>query len=119
VAVCGILATTTTSAQEFLGFRLLDLQGTPVHWFGEGSGPTRLTYAFVDRSIRFPEARNCESMVQVDALLARSGISLSVFRDEVRAAFSMWEQVANISFRETNDILTAGILIGAQALPEG
>jgi hypothetical protein len=90
-----------------------------VHWSGEGSGPTLLTHAFVDGSIRFPKARNCESMVQVDALLARSGISLSVFRNEVPAAFGMWEQAANISFRETNDILTAGILIGAQALPEG
>jgi hypothetical protein len=114
-----MFATATTSAQEFLGFHLLDLQGTPVRWSDEGTGPARVTYAFVEHPVRFPEARNCESMVQVDALLAHSEISLSVFRNEVRAAFSMWEQAANISFRETNDMLTAGILVGAQALPEG
>ena len=31
----------------------------------------------------------------------------------------MWEKVAEISFRETHDIATAGILIGAQAQPLG
>ena len=119
VAVCGMFATATTSAQDFLGFRLLYLQGTPVRWSVEGTGPARVTYAFVEHPVRVPEARNCEGMVQVDALLAHSEISLSVFRNEVRAAFNMWEQVTNISFRETHDMPTAGILIGAQALPEG
>src|SRR5262245_37665338 len=82
-------------------------------------GPTRVTYAFVELPVRVPEARNCDGMVQVDALLAHSGISLAVFRNKGRAAFNMWEQATNISVRETNDTPTAGILIGAQALPEG
>ena len=118
VAICGI-AIATASARDILGFRLLALGGTPVHWSGEGTGPVGITYAFVEHAARLPGARNCQGMVPLDALLARSKISLAVFRTEVRAAFSMWEQAANIRFRETNDMLAAGILIGAQALPDG
>lgn len=44
---------------------------------------------------------------------------MSDFRREVRAAFSAWEQAANIVFKETRSIADAGILIGADAKSRG
>src|SRR5258706_2031957 len=58
-------------------------------------------------------------MVPLDSLLKRSEISPSVFLGEVRAAFEMWEQAANIRFVETSDTANASLLIGAQQSPEG
>ncbi len=106
-------------AQDILGFRLLALEGSNVKWSGGDGAPTVVTYAVVDRTLRFPKARNCAAIVPVDDLLATSAIDRAAFAKEVKAAFAMWETVANIEFRETSDPLSAGILIGAQAEPKG
>ena len=66
-----------------------------------------------------PGARNCASMLPPAAAYEPSQISKRQFRREVAAAFRMWEKVAEISFRETSDAASAGILIGAQASPSG
>jgi len=108
----------TVFGEGFLGFRLLDLDGKKVKW-GTGDGPVVVSYAFVDKTVTFPNARNCAGMVPLDALLEASGISRSVLEQEVRAAFAMWEQVANIDFRPAGTPSEAGILIGAQELPIG
>jgi hypothetical protein len=44
---------------------------------------------------------------------------MAAFRDEVRAAFDMWQAAINIEFRETDTADEAGILIGSEAEPKG
>jgi hypothetical protein len=108
------------SARTFLGFRLLDLDGNLVQWaMPRQGGVVRVSYAFVREPAQFQDARNCEAMEPLGALLDRSGIAFERFREEARAAFSMWERVADIEFREVDDPAQAGILIGAQAEPTG
>lgn len=107
-------------AKTFLGFRLLNLESQTVKWqtptFGRGAV---VTYAFATQSVTTEGARNCASMLPPAAAYQPSGLSHRQFRREVAAAFRMWERVAAISFRETDDVEHAGILIGAQAEPVG
>lgn len=114
------LPASAEDAQTFLGFRLLDLENQSVKWhtptFGQGA---TVTYAFARRTVSTAGARNCGTMLPPKAALEPSGISELQFRREVEAAFRMWEKVAAISFRETEDADAAGILIGAQAQPVG
>lgn len=101
-------------------FRLLELGGGKVRWTMPAAGlPVRVTYAFLTRPVQFPGARNCDAMLPPDAALRPSQISLNDFRREVRAAFSAWEQAANIVFEETTSTADAGILIGADAKSRG
>lgn len=58
-------------------------------------------------------------MLPPDAALKPSAIAFADFRREVRAAFSAWEEAANISFVETSSLEDAGILIGADAKARG
>ncbi len=119
--VCAVSASLahTVTAEGFLGFRLLKLDGTPVRWAASNDGVTRVTYAIVTVDSRFPNARNCKRIVAPGDLLAASGISRVTFEVEVRAAFAMWAQATNIDFAETDDAAHAGILIGAQSEPTG
>src|SRR5258706_8828763 len=114
-----LLSGATALAAEDFDFRLLCVHGALVHWEASGAGPVTVTYGFVTQPERFAGARNCEAMVPLDSLLKRSEISPSVFLGEVRAAFEMWEQAANIRFVETSDTANASLLIGAQQSPEG
>jgi hypothetical protein len=108
------------STPMFLGFRLLGLDGNLVQWgTARHKGAVSVTYAFVRNPTRFDDARNCDGMVALDALLARSGIDFEQLRSEATVAFSMWESVADIRFREVDDPARAGILIGAQLEPTG
>jgi hypothetical protein len=102
------------------GFRLLELGGRKVRWAVPDNGlPAKITYAFLTHGANFPGARNCDAMLPPEAALERSRISLDDFHREVRAAFSVWQQAANIEFQETPDVATAGILIGADAKARG
>ncbi len=107
------------SASDFLGFRLLDLDGTAVRWGSGRESTLKVTYAFVRNRMQFPNARNCRGVDSPDGLLANSNIDRTVFEQEVRAAFVMWEQVTGIIFQETSDVASAGILIGSQIEPAG
>jgi hypothetical protein len=106
-------------AQTYLGFRLLDFGGLYVRWGGTGSDPVIVTYAFADREFVFDDARNCGRLVPVSEMLTHSGVSKTMFLEEVRSAFDMWERVANIRFEAAADGAQPGILIGAQADPVG
>jgi hypothetical protein len=124
VTGCALLYGGVPSADEtktFLGFRLLDLENQTVKWqsphFGESAV---VTYAFATAPLTTtPGARNCAKMVPAARAYEASGVEAARFRREVAAAFRMWEKVANISFRETTDAASAGILIGSQAEPIG
>ena len=123
VALAALASTGIAFAGEpgtFLGFQLLDLEHQSVKWqsprFGE---PAAVTYAFVREPTNTPGARNCAKMLPPERAYQPSKISGTAFRREVAAAFHMWEQVANLTFREAPSPATADILIGAQADPVG
>jgi len=106
-------------AQTYLGFRLLDFGGLYVRWSDNGSDPVVVTYAFVDKEVQFPDARNCRGMVPLDRMLEESRIPEEKFHEEVRTAFDMWERAANIRFEPAKPGTKPGILIGAQTDPIG
>jgi hypothetical protein len=111
---------TAGERETFLGFRLLDLENQTVKWqsprMGEGAA---VTYAFAATAVTTKGARNCGRMLPPELAYERSRIGRSQFAREVAAAFRMWEQVADITFREIDDPDAADILIGAQADPVG
>lgn len=111
----------TVNAQSLFGFRLLKLDGERVVWTTWTGQPTtaKVTYAFVRSRTETADAFNCEVMGPIDPVIEHSGLDRDAFRREVRAAFDMWESVANISFTEVDDPEQAGILIGAQLEPYG
>jgi len=113
------LAAAAASADGFLGFRLLDLDGGLVKWHGSGAKPVRLTYSFVSAPAAEPGARNCRAMMPLDQLLVRSRVHEDVLRSEVREAFAMWSRVTRIDFEYAQDARSADIVIGAQAEPFG
>lgn len=118
-----LLAACTAAGADFLGFRLLDLDGSYVKWGGRSADPAaepvRVTYAFVSGPTRPADARSCRAMTPLDNLIGRSRIAEPVFRGEVREAFRMWERVAHIRFEYSQDAASADILIGAQGMPFG
>lgn len=104
----------------FMGFRLLNLESQQVKWQDSAIARTPVvTYALATDRVETPGARNCASMLPPERAYEPSHISTEAFRAEVAAAFRMWEKVADIKFRETRDPTTAGIVIGAQAVPLG
>ena len=106
-------------AGDFLGFRLIDLDGSHPAWKSKNGDRVVVTYAFVQDRVEFEDARNCRAMVPFDALLKASRIEMETLRQETREAFEMWERVADIDFQEVEDPRKAGILIGAQEKPLG
>jgi hypothetical protein len=101
-------------------YKALRLEGNVVRW-RKPAGRARLvlTYRLVVDREQFPGARNCGKMTSVNALLTRSGVAAATFREELAAAFVMWEAVANLIFREAEEGAPADIIIGAQLEPEG
>jgi len=101
-------------------YRLLELNGRYVRWALPKDGrPLSIKYAFLSKAASFANARNCGRMLPARAALERSRIDMTAFRDEVRAAFDMWQAAIKIEFHETASIDEAGILIGAEAEPKG
>jgi hypothetical protein len=111
------LSVTSVLAGEY---RLLVLGSQPVKWgdgrFGTGAS---LSYSFVRAPMTFPDAINCRAMQPVAEMLRRSDIGVQTFHAEIREAFRVWEQVANLRFTYVEDPADADILIGAQAKPRG
>jgi Matrixin len=119
LALAGLVGIGGVHAQTYLGFRLLDFGGIYVRWGGNAVDPVVVTYAFVRQDVEFPDARNCKVMAPMDRLLADSSITEEAYEAEVKAAFEMWERVANIRFEPAADGSKPGILIGAQRDPIG
>ena len=120
LALLGSGGAAAKDAKTFMGFRLLDLENQTVKWRTPTFGKSAVvTYAFATNPVTTPGARNCASMLPPSEVYEPSKISRRQFRSEIAAAFRMWEKVAEISFRETHDTASAGILIGAQAQPMG
>jgi hypothetical protein len=108
------------AAQDVSLFKVLKLEGNLVRWQMPASGAPRvITYKIVTGTVRFPQARNCRAITGIDGLVTTSKLSGAAVREEMAAAFAMWQAVANIAFREVSDGGPADILIGAQVDPEG
>lgn len=119
-SVLSLVSTKAAFAESALGFEQWNIDGAHVEWGrGNDGQPLVLTYAIIKEDTSFPKARNCSAMTRVGGLLVTSGIDMGDFRKELEAAFHMWERAANLHFREVADAGDAGILIGAQARPEG
>lgn len=100
-------------------YRLLKLDGNLVRWHGSGSEPTTITYRVLREFQAFEGARNCRTMTGIAGLADRSRLQTTQFDAALREAFSMWEDVANIRFREAAADERANIIVGAQHKPEG
>ncbi|HEX7073639.1 MAG TPA: matrixin family metalloprotease [Hyphomicrobiaceae bacterium] len=116
-----VAAFANLNAQSLHGFRFLKLDGEYVVWSTWEGEPkaANVTYAFVRSRTETPDAVNCSTMGPIDPLLQKSKLDRGAFQAEVRAAFDMWQSVANITFTEIADPNEAGILIGAQLEPFG
>jgi hypothetical protein len=126
VAIAGLLAGLicyapgAALAGDTSSFKTLKLEGNAVHWRAATNAPTRvITYSAVAQDAEFAGARNCRKITALGGLLAASHIAPDTVREEIAAAFAMWEAVANISFREAESPTQADIVIGAQIEPEG
>jgi hypothetical protein len=118
--LCLAVTTVPLGAQEVETFRILKMDGHPVRWKpAAGGGPRVITYRLVTEPARFPQARNCRTLTSLDGLAARSRLTAPVIREEIAAAFAMWEAAANVVFKEAPEGAPADILIGAQGEPEG
>ena len=109
------------AAEDGSNFKILKLEGNSVRWQKSGTGfqAPVVTYSLVSDAVDFPGARNCRKMTNLDQLTASSQVAMNAMREEISAAFTAWETVAGINFREAADPAKADILIGAQVEPEG
>jgi hypothetical protein len=105
--------------EELAQYKILKLEGHNVRWQPPRSGPRIITYRIVTDTMESPTARNCRKITALDALLHSSKLSTTAVREEIEAAFRMWETAANLAFREADGDGPADILIGAQVEPEG
>lgn len=116
LAVCSL-----SSLADEISWRPLKIEGAAVRWIkpADTSGRQVLTWRIVTGSERFAGATNCKAMTSPEVLLAGSNLPLKSFREELGAAFEMWEISAGVSFVEAKPGMPADISIGAQMEPEG
>ena len=107
------------SAADAESYKILRLDGNNVRWQPVAGKPPVISYAIATQAMDFPGARNCQKLTAPDELLAASALTISTFRDEVAAAFAMWQKVADIYFREAESPAEADIVLGAQVDPTG
>ena len=115
--VCSVIG--AASAADAESYKILRLDGNNVRWQPIGGKAPVISYAIATRPMDFPGARNCQKLTAPDELLAASALTISTFRDEVAAAFAMWQTVADIRFREVDSPAEADIVLGAQVDPTG
>ena len=115
--VCSVIG--AASAADAESYKILRLDGNNVRWQPVAGKAPVITYAIATQSMDFPGARNCQKLTAPDELLAASALTISTFRDEVAAAFAMWQTVADIHFREAESPAEADIVLGAQVDPTG
>jgi Matrixin len=100
-------------------YKILRLDGNNVRWQPVSGKAPVISYAIATRQMDFPGARNCQKIAAPDELLAASALTIATFREEIAAAFAMWQAVADIHFREADSLDEADIVLGAQVEPTG
>jgi hypothetical protein len=102
----------TASAADVQG--LLRLDGRHVKWGRSAyDAGAEVTYAYLTEVRTFSNARNCEAMLPINVLLNLSRIDHFAFQKQVRAAFAVLSEQADLRFRYTKNPDKADILIGA------
>lgn len=109
----------TAVAADAESYKILRLDGNNVRWQPVAGKPPVISYAIATQRMEFPGARNCQKVTAPDELLAASALTISTFREEVAAAFAMWQAIADIHFREVESAADADIVLGAQVEPTG
>jgi hypothetical protein len=106
---------------------LLRVEGRSFRWNkADDAGAAVVTYALLGgtyssaRHETFLSAENCGRMVSFGAITSVSeGLSVTAAEVELRAAFTAWESVTNISFVAIDDPERADIVVGASSQPGG
>lgn len=117
VAAFVLLSLQLTASEKQDGYRLLELEGYLVKW-GEqrlGAG-AKISYAFVDETLDFADARKSGILVPMEALSGQD-LPFETLAKETAAAFRVWERAAAISFHHVADTRSADIILGAQGQP--
>jgi matrixin len=109
----------SAGAADADSYKILRLDGNNVRWQPVAGRAPVISYAIANQQMDFPGARNCQKITAPDELLAASALTISIFRDEVAAAFAMWQGIADIHFREVENAGDADIVLGAQVEPTG
>lgn len=106
---------------------LLRVGDSVVKWPAAVSGgPTVITFAMLAGRFSVADTRktlstdNCGSMRAFSDIVNNSpAISHAMARRALRAAFSTWEGIANITFKEVTDAGKANIIVGASVAQSG
>jgi len=115
--LCSVIG--AAAAVDAESYKILRLDGNNVRWQPVAGKAPVISYAIASQAMDYPGARNCQKVTAPDELLAASALTLSTFRNEVAAAFAMWQTVADIHFREAESAAEADIVLGAQVEPTG
>jgi hypothetical protein len=115
--LCSVIGVAGAADPE--SFKILRLDGNNVRWQPMAGKAPVISYAIATQEMVFPGARNCQKVMAPNELLAASALTIATFRSEVAAAFSLWQAVADIHFREVESAGEADIVIGAQVDPTG
>ena len=101
-------------------YRLLRFTGAPMKWgTGRLGAHAEVTWRLADAPRSFRGARNCGSITPIETALAPSDLQRADFLRELRAAMSMWEEVAGLTFRHARPGERADLVLGSQARPRG
>lgn len=99
---------------------LLRTDGQFLKWKSTSQGPgTIISYALLSGPFRFPNKRtlspdNCGSMHAFGDIVASSpDVTVEKAKQQLKAAFTAWEQAAALTFVEVDDASRANIVIGA------
>jgi len=122
----GALVILLCAAQIAAAGQLLRLGHSIFAWPPAVSGPTVITYAMLTSPFSVAATRktlsadNCGSMTAFSDILGMSdAVSTAAARHELRAAFSAWASIANVSFKEVADVRKANIIVGAAVARRG
>lgn len=120
VAVSGVAWAASPAVVHPPVYRWLEIGNAKVLWQmpRDGSRLT-VTYAVLDTERTTPAAINCGRMSPPDGIAADPRIGPDGIAKATRIALDRWEGVAPFTFVATNDVGSAGIVIGAQADPVG
>lgn len=120
IFIAAVFLTAPAVAQSYPEYRLLRLNGAHVKWGDAAIGTgAEVTYALVTSRQDFNDARNCRSIGPIGPMLEKNGVEAASFGVELEKAFTVWQAVSGIKFRQINAPESADILIGADLAEQG
>jgi hypothetical protein len=126
ISIGGALVILLCAAQITAAANPIRLGNNVVAWPLAKAGPTIITYTMLTGPFSLAATRrtlssdNCRSMTAFSEIVSRSdAISVAAARHELRAAFSAWEGIANVLFKEVADVGKANIIVGASVAHHG